>query len=160
MIDPITAISAATVAFSTVKKFVNAGQDFENVAKQLGKWYTASADFRYAQTSQKKPPIFKKILQARSVEEEAFNLLIHEKKLMEQEKELATLLNYRFGWGTMEELKEMRRKIRKQREATVYKQEQQRKAFLDTLAIVVLAVLAATALGAIVFIIGVGTGKW
>jgi hypothetical protein len=109
---------------------------------------------------QKKPPIFKKILQARSVEEEAFNLLIHEKKLMEQEKELATLLNYRFGWGTMEELKEMRRKIRKQREATVYKQEQQRKAFLDTLAIVVLAVLAATALGAIVFIIGVGTGKW
>jgi hypothetical protein len=53
MIDPITAISAATVAFSTVKKFVNAGQDFENVAKQLGKWYTASADFRYAQTSKK-----------------------------------------------------------------------------------------------------------
>ena len=80
---------AATTAFSTVKKFVAAGQEFEQVAGQLGKWYTAVSDFRHAQQEQKKPPIFKKLFAAGSVEEEALNLLIQEKKIMEQEKELA-----------------------------------------------------------------------
>ena len=87
MIDPFTAVAAATTAFQTVKKFVNAGQDFENVMGQMGKWYTSVSDFRKGQQLQKKPPIFKKLLAAGSVEEEALNLLIHEKKIMEMEKD-------------------------------------------------------------------------
>ena len=83
---------------------------------QMGKWYTAVSDFRKGQQLQKKPPIFKKLLAAGSVEEEALNLLIHEKKIMEMEKELQTMLNMRFGFGTWDELKEMQRKIRAQRE--------------------------------------------
>jgi hypothetical protein len=30
MIDPFTAVAAATAAFNTVKKFVHAGQEFKN----------------------------------------------------------------------------------------------------------------------------------
>ena len=140
MIDPITAITAATAAFNTVKKFVHAGQEFENVASQLGKWYTASADFRHSQQSNKKPPIFKKLFAAGSVEEEALSILIHEKKLMEQEVELGQMLNMRFGYGTMEELKEMRRSIKKKREATVYAQMERQKKLMDGLAITLITV--------------------
>ena len=129
---------AATTAFSTVKKFVSAGQEFEQVAGQLGKWYTAVSDFRHAQQEQKKPPIFKKLFAAGSVEEEALQLLIHEKKIMEQEKELSIILNMRFGHGTMDELKEMRRSIRKKREATIYKQMQRRKQLIELISISVL----------------------
>ena len=39
MIDPITAISAATAAYSGVKKLVYAGRELEDIAGQLGKWY-------------------------------------------------------------------------------------------------------------------------
>ena len=54
MIDPFTAVAAATTAFNTVKKFVHAGQEFENVMGQMGKWYTSVSDFRKGQQLQKK----------------------------------------------------------------------------------------------------------
>tara|TARA_B100001057_G_scaffold271052_2_gene271263 strand:- start:6777 stop:7235 length:459 start_codon:yes stop_codon:yes gene_type:complete len=149
---------AATTAFSTVKKFVNAGQEFEQVAGQLGKWYTAVSDFRHAQQEQKKPPIFKKLFAAGSVEEEALNLLIHEKKIMEQEKELSILLNMRFGHGTMDELKEMRRSIRKKREATIYKQMQRRKALVEVISISVLCTFCLIILVGLFFFVAKAKG--
>tara|TARA_B100000900_G_scaffold408828_1_gene423719 strand:+ start:236 stop:694 length:459 start_codon:yes stop_codon:yes gene_type:complete len=149
---------AATTAFSTVKKFVAAGQEFEQVAGQLGKWYTAVSDFRHAQAEQKKPPIFKKLFAAGSVEEEALNLLIQEKKIMEQEKELAILLNLRFGHGTMDELKEMRRSIRKKREQTVYKQMQRRKALVEAISIAGLCVFCILMLGGLFYFIAKAKG--
>ena len=158
MIDPISAVMAATSAFSTVKKFVSAGQEFEQVAGQLGKWYTAVSDFRHAQQEQKKPPIFKKLFAAGSVEEEALQLLIHEKKIMEQEKELAVILNMRFGFGTMEELKEMRRKIRAQREKTIYKQAQRQKALVEAVSITVLLGFCVAMLGGLLYFIAKAKG--
>jgi hypothetical protein len=41
---------------------------------------------------------------------------MHEKKIIEQEKELQSILNFRYGFGTWDELTEMRRKIKAQRE--------------------------------------------
>ena len=61
MIDPISAMTMATTAFTTIKRVVAAGQEFENVAGQMGKWYTAVADFRKGQQLQKRPPLFKKL---------------------------------------------------------------------------------------------------
>ena len=97
----------------------------------MGKWYTAISDFRKGQSMQKKPPLFKKLFNAGSVEEEALQLLMHEKKILEQEKELQALLNFRYGYGTWDELKEMRRKIKDRREKEVYKQAQMRKDFIE-----------------------------
>ena len=101
----------------------------------MGKWYTAISDFRKGQQMQKKPPLFKKLFNAGSVEEEALNLLMHEKKIIEQEKELQALLNFRYGYGTWDELKEMRRKIRDRREKEVYKQAQMRRDLIEAMQI-------------------------
>ena len=101
----------------------------------MGKWYTAISDFRKGQQMQKKPPLFKKLFNAGSVEEEALQLLMHEKKIIEQEKELQTLLNFRYGYGTWDELKEMRRKIRLKREQEVYKQAERQKDFIEAMQI-------------------------
>lgn len=160
MLDPITAITAATTAFKTVQKFVQAGQDFENTIGQMGKWYTAVADFRKGQQMQKKPPLFKKLFNAGSVEEEALALLIHEKKIAEQEKELRTILNWRYGYQTWDELTEMRRKIAKQRENEVYKQVQLRKDFIELITIIGLALCLSAIVGVIIYFIGSAQGKW
>ena len=101
----------------------------------MGKWYTAISDFRKGQQMQTKPPLFKKLFNAGSVEEEALNLLMHEKKIIEQEKELQALLNFRYGYGTWDELKEMRRKIRDRREKEVYKQAQMRRDLIEAMQI-------------------------
>jgi len=83
----------------------------------------------------KKPPLFKKLFQAGSVEEEALALLVHEKKIIEQEKELQALLNFRYGYGTWDELKEMRRTIRAKREKEVYAQAQRQADLFEALQI-------------------------
>ena len=160
MIDPFTALTAATTAYKTVQKFVAAGQDFENTVGQMGKWYTAVSDFRKGQQLQKKPPLFKKLFDSGSVEEEALALLMHEKKIAEQEKELRTLLNWRYGHGTWDELTEMRRKIAKKREKEVYKQAELRKAFIETVSIASALIALLLLLGAIVYFIGQAQGKW
>ena len=160
MIDPFTAITAATTAFKTVQKFVAAGQDFENTVGQMGKWYTAVSDFRKGTQMAKKPPLFKKLFQAGSVEEEALQLLMHEKKIIEQEKELQTLLNFRYGFGTWDELKEMRRTIRAKREKEVYRQAELRKHFIETVTIVSVSLALALLIGVIIYFIGASQGKW
>ena len=160
MVDPFTAIAAATTAFKTVQKFVQAGQDFENTVGQMGKWYTAVSDFRKGTQMAKKPPLFKKVFQAGSVEEEALQLLMHEKKIIEQEKELQTILNFRYGFGTWDELKEMRRSIRAKREKEVYRQAELRKDFIETCTIVGASIILAAMFGGVIYFIGAAQGKW
>ena len=160
MIDPFTAVAAATTAFNTVKKFVHAGQEFENCMGQMGKWYSAVSDFRKGQQMQKNPPIFRKLLAPGSVEEEALNLLIHEKKVMEMEKELQQMLNFRFGFGTWDELKDMQRKIRAQRQKEVYAAAERRQAIINGVAVTLLTAAAVFTLGGMIYLIGVGRGDW
>lgn len=138
MIEPISAVAMATTAFTTVKKFISAGQEFEQCVGQMGKWFTAVSDFRKGQSLQRRPPIFKKLFSAGSIEEEALSLLIHEKKITEQEKELMVLLNFRFGPGTWDELKEMRRKIAKQREDEVWRQAELRRNLIEGVSVTIL----------------------
>ena len=125
---------------------------------QMGKWYTSVSDFRKGQQMQKNPPIFRKLLAAGSVEEEALNLLIHEKKITEMEKELQQMLNIRFGFGTWDELKEMQRKIRAKREREVYKQAEAKQAMINGVAIVGLLIVGSGMLFGMVYLIAKAKG--
>ena len=59
------------------------------------------------------------------------------------EKELRTLLNFRYGHKTWEEMIEMRRKIVKRREEEVYKAEEIKRNILEAIAIIILMSLCA-----------------
>ena len=137
LIDPISAFAVATTAYKTISKAVAVGQDFENVASQLGKWFTATSDIRKAQDLNKRAPFFKKVFAGGSVEEEALELLIQEKKIQEMEKDLRSLLNFRYGHKTWEEMIELRRKIAKQRDKDVYQKIELRNQIFEFIAIVI-----------------------
>lgn len=143
MIDPISAFAVATTAYKTISSAVAIGQDIENVTGQLGKWFTAVGDIRKAQEMNKRAPLFKKVFASGSVEEEALQLLIHEKKIQEMEKDLRTLLNFRYGQKTWEEMIEMRRKIKAQREKEVYRMMEIKRNILEGVAIIGLMILIA-----------------
>ena len=119
----------------------------------MGKWFGAVSDVRKAQQNNQKPPLFKKLFQAGSVEEEALALLIHEKTIKEQEQELQTLLNWRYGFGTWKELIELRRKIKQEREDTIYKQQQRVDAFMDGVLIFGLIVVMGGAVVGVVYLL-------
>jgi len=160
MIDPITAITAATAAFNGVKKLVAAGREIEDVVGQLGKWYGAAADLNRAESQRKNPPIFTKLFSGGSVEQEALEILIHKKKLEEQEKQLQDLLNIRFGFGTWKEMVELRRSIKKEREETIYRQQEKRAAFFEGLLLIFLVIVGFAIVVGGIFLTGLGAGWW
>ena len=142
MIDPITAITAATTAYKTVQKLVAAGRDIEDTMGQLAQWYGAVADLSEAERQAKNPPLFKKLVSSKSVEQEAMELFAHKKKIQAQERDLREMLLYNYGKEGYSEMMAMRKQIRADREKAVYAQVRRRKElFWNTVTIVVILAL-------------------
>jgi hypothetical protein len=70
------------------------------------------------------------------------------------------MLNIRFGFGTWKEMVELRRKIRKEREETLYKQQERRKAFFEVLSVLFILFGGIAIVGGILFSVGLGAGWW
>ena len=69
-------------------------------------------------------------------------------------------LDYRFGPGTHKQVVELRRQIKKEREETVYRKMEAKRAIINHLAITVLSVLIFGAIGGGGYFVGVGAGAW
>ena len=134
--DPITALSLASTAFKGVQTLVARGREIEDVAVHLGRWYGYAADIKEAEKESQKPPIFRKLLDSGSVEQEALNSIIVKKKLEEQERQIRDLLIIRYGIETYREMIRMRKEIKAKREKLVYAQRRRRRTILDCIAIV------------------------
>jgi hypothetical protein len=121
MIDPVTAFAAANAAFKGIKMLVGAGREIQDISQQLGSWYGAVADIQKAESQRKNPTwLDKKTHGTDNIEQEAMDIVIRKKTLMEREKEIKFMLNMRFGPSTYDDMLQMRRQIRKEREETVY----------------------------------------
>lgn len=160
MLDPMSAIAMATSAYGMVTRMVAAGREFEDTAQQLGKWFGAVSDLRRAEQQNKNPPLFKKLFASGSIEEESLALLMHTKKIAEQEKELRTLLMYRYGANAWEELMAMRRQIAKQRQDTIYRQQELRQNLIDGVLILLLVAICSGALFGIIYWVGIVKLWW
>ena len=154
MIDPITAFAAANAAFKGVKLLVGAGREIQDVSQQLGAWYGAVADITRAESQRKNPTwLDKKTLGSDNIEQEAMDIVIRKKTLAEKEKEIKFMLDYRFGLGTYDEMLGMRRKIRADRERTVYAAMESKRQMANNLAITGLALGIVAVLGGGIYLI-------
>ena len=157
MIDPLTAFAAATAAFKGVKALVGAGRELQDVSQQLGKWYGAVADITRAESQRKKPTWLDKVSHGvDNIEQEAMDIVVRKKTLMEKEKEIRFMLDFRFGVGTYDEMVGMRRKIRKEREETGYKAMEAKRQIQNNMAIGTLSFLIIGALGGGIYLIVLG----
>jgi len=102
-----------------------------------------ASDVDQAEKQAKNPPIFKKLLAAGSVEEEALQAYAAKKKLEAQRQELKNFLNMSYGPQAWADLIQLEGRIRKQRQEAIYKQQERRRQILE-----VVVVVAATGLGA------------
>lgn len=130
MIDPISAFATATAAYNAIKRGIEIGQEIEDIASSLGRWFNACADINKADEEANNPSLFKKLLHKGSVEQEALEALIRRKKIEEQETELRTLIVYRFGISAYREMIEERKKITTKRRRMEVLQAQKRKQML------------------------------
>lgn len=142
MVDPISAMALAGSAFNTLKKGVSIGRELESMGKSLSQWMSAVSDIDRAHHEAKNPPIFKKIFNAKSVEQEAMELFTQKKQLENQRDELRKLIGSMLGPQAWQELIKMERDIRKQRQETLYAQREARKHFVEALAFIFLGLVA------------------
>tara|TARA_R100000935_G_C2755822_1_gene131571 strand:+ start:135 stop:611 length:477 start_codon:yes stop_codon:yes gene_type:complete len=148
MIDPITAFAAANAAFKGVKMLVGAGREIQDISGQLGAWYGAVADITRAESQRKNPTFLDKLSQgAESIEQEAMDIVVRKKTLVEKEKEIKFMLDMRFGFGTYDEMLDMRRQIRKDREKEVYAAMESKRQIANNMAILGLSILIIGILG-------------
>ena len=119
MIEVMAALAVANSAFKSVQTLMGRGAELEQMAGQLGKWYTAASDIRAAGELQK-PSAFRRLVDSESVETEALNQIIAKKRLLEHESELRSMIVLRFGREAYSEMIQMRRDIKAARERELY----------------------------------------
>jgi hypothetical protein len=130
MIDPITAFATAKAAFAGVQRLVNGGQEIQDVLGQLARWAQAAEDLKAWCGMESKPSIFKK-LTFQNDTAHALQVLQYRTAIANQEKELREFLIYQGAANAWEDFVQIRRDIKRKREATVYEQMRRRKAFME-----------------------------
>jgi len=136
VLDPVTLLATATAVFNGLKKAVEVGREAEDVFGQLGKWAGAVADLQEwirteEENANKPPPIFKKLVFAKSATAEAFDTYAAKIKVAQMEEEIRHMFTlgelWWLGKDGYNEFILMRRKIKEQREKMVYEQIRRRK---------------------------------
>lgn len=143
--DPVSAMATASAAFGALKKGFAIGRDLESMASDLSRWMGALSDIEQAEKEAKNPPIFKKIISSKSVEQEAIEAFAAKKKAQAQRDELKQWLQYTIGSKAWDELIAMEGQIRKQRQETIYRQRERRQKFVE-IVVIILAVATGAAL--------------
>ena len=152
MIDPITAVATATAAFNTIKSGFQMGRDVEGMAADLGRWMGAVSDIKKAEELNQKPPLFKKLFAAGSVEEEAMTIFMAKKKAEDMRDQLKQIITFSRGVGAWEELLKTEADIRKKRQRAIYDQEERRRKILEWVALSIVGVMVAGFMGFLVYL--------
>ena len=153
--DPISAMATASAAFGAIKKGFQVGLDIESMASDLSRWMGAMSDLDMLEKEAKNPPIFKKLFNGKSVEQEAIEAFAAKEKAQQQRYELQQWISMTLGRNKWDDLVKMEGSIRKQRQETLYKQRQRRRKFVEIVAWILMGLFAAGILyGFIAFLRG------
>ena len=151
MIEVVAAVSAASSAFNAIKAGFGAGRPIEGMAKDLSRWMGAVSDINKAEEYNKKPPLFKKIFNAGSVEEEAMQIFMAKKKAEDMRNQLKQIISYTRGPAAWDELLRTEGDIRKKRQKAIYDQKERQRKVIEAILIGVLCIVVVGFIGGIVW---------
>ena len=137
MIEVAAALSAATTAFNAIKKGFEVGRDIESMSGDLSRWMGSVSDINKADEYAKKPPLFKKLFAAGSVEEEAMASFMAKKKAEDMRYQIKQLISLTRGPQAWEELLRTEGEIRKKRQRMIYEQKERQRQIFEWTAIII-----------------------
>ena len=128
MIDPVTIIGGATVAFNAIKKGIAVGKDLQDMHGQLSQWAGAMSDLGQAEKQANNPPWWKSL--GGSVEEEALAVWNAKRKAEAMREELRQHISFVYGPSAWDELVRTEAKIRKQKKDHEYRKAELQEAII------------------------------
>ena len=164
MFDPISisaSLTVASTAFNGIKRAFHAGRELESMSQDLSRWMGAVSDIDNAHKSAKNPSLIKKVMNGKSIEQEAIEAFTAKKQLEQQRNDLRTFIQFSHGQSSWEELLRMEAEIRKRRQKEIYDKQKFRE---KVVTYVVVAMVLVVGVGALVLfsftLMGVDRGWW
>ena len=155
MIDPITALSVAASAVSSIRSLMVAGRD---ASSALSKFAGAVSDVNYAADKAKNPGLFASL--TGSAEQQAIDAFTAHKKMQELRKEVETLVMFTYGLDGLQEYKDTLRRVRAQRKKTAYRRAELKQAMITWFFGGIIALSGIFGLGVVLYLMGQQQGKW
>ena len=97
MFDPISisaSLTVASTAFNGLKRAFHAGRELESMSQDLSRWMGAVSDIDNAHKSAKNPSLFRKVVNGKSIEQEAIEAFTAKTQLEQQRNDLRTFIQY------------------------------------------------------------------
>lgn len=157
MIDPITAMAAASAAYSGIKKAVSVGREISGMAGTISQWSKACSDLDFLDQKAQKPPMYKMFSDTQAT---ALDIWAQKQKLAEMREDLRAHISWTYGPSAWDEIVRIEAQQRKEQRELVYKKQE----FVDNCinwAVGLLGMFAgAGVLAVAVYFIGANQGKW
>ena len=154
-------LAVASPAFNGIKKAFHAGRELEAMSQDLSRWMGAVSDIDNAHKSAKNPSLFRKVMNGKTIEQEAIEAFTAKKQLEQQRNDLRTFIQYSHGQSAWNELIRMEGDIRKRRQKEVYDKQQFREKVITYVVLAVVLVVGVGVLGGFIFtLMGFDRGWW
>ena len=164
MFDPISitaSLSVASTAFQGIKKAFHAGRELESMSQDLSRWMGAVSDIDNAHKSAKNPSLIKKVMNGKSIEQEAIEAFTAKTQLEQQRNDLRTFIQFSHGQSAWNELLRMEGEIRKRRQKEVYDKQKFKEKVVTYVVVAMVLVVGVGVLGGFIFtLMGFDRGWW
>ena len=157
MIDPFTAMAAATAAFNGIKKAVEVGKDISSMGSTLSSWSKAVSDLDFLEQKAQKPPMYKMFSDTQS---NALEIWSQKQKLKEMREELRSHISFVYGPSAWDEIVRIEAQQRKEQRQAVYDKQEAIDNLINA-AIIGLIILAGVgSVIAAMYLVGSKQGRW
>jgi hypothetical protein len=157
MIDPFTAMAAATAAFKGIKKAVEVGKDISSMGSTLSSWSKAVSDLDFLEQKAQKPPMYKMFSDTQS---NALEIWSQKQKLKEMREELRSHISFVYGPSAWDEIVRIEAQQRKEQRQAVYDKQE---AIDNLINAVVIGLIVLAGVGGIIvtmYLVGAKQDKW
>ena len=164
MFDPVSisaSLAVASTAFNGIKRGFHAGRELEAMSQDLSRWMGAVSDIDNAHKSAKNPSLLKKVMNGKTIEQEAIEAFSAKQALEQQRNDLRTYIQYSYGQSKWDELLRMEGDIRKRRQKEVYDKQKFKEKVITIVVIIVVCSVGLGLLGLFTYsLMGVDRGWW
>jgi len=157
MIDPFTAMAAATTAFNGIKKAISLGKEISSMGNSLSSWSKAASDIDFLEQKSQKPPMYKMFSDTQST---ALELWTQKQKLKEMREELRSHISWTYGPSAWDELVRIEAQQRKEQRDLVYKKQEFKDNLINGIFIGAIVLTGISILVIGIYFIGLKQGKW
>tara|TARA_R100000655_G_C2943496_1_gene186104 strand:+ start:154 stop:657 length:504 start_codon:yes stop_codon:yes gene_type:complete len=164
MFDPVSisaSLAVASTAFNGIKKAFHAGRELESMSQDLSRWMGAVSDIDNAHKSAKNPSLLKKVINGKSIEQEAIEAFTAKTQLEQQRNDLRTFIQYSHGQSAWNEILRLEGEIRKRRQKEVYDKQKFKEKVVTYVVLAMVLVVGVGVLGGFIFtLMGFDRGWW